>query len=231
MLAREPRSDVPGALRGELGAQRHRPAAQVAAERGAAAQDVLGLRRPARAQLLEEAVAHRALGLSSPALDRHLRERGERGDLQDLAGGGPAAGLHQQHAADDLPARRDRRLCRHAGRHRDRPPAAALDDVAPQRAEVEPRAGRGDRGIQPRHHDHHRRARDAGGELGHLAEAAAAQHRLDHREVQGAQRLRKGGRRGGLPGRPVVRSHPATSTAASGWAWSVSSPDSPVRMR
>jgi hypothetical protein len=55
-----------GALRGELGAQRHRAAAQVAAQPRAAAEDLVRTRRAPGAQLLEELVADGPLASARP---------------------------------------------------------------------------------------------------------------------------------------------------------------------
>ena len=69
------------------------------------------------------------------------------------------------------------------------------------------------------------------------AEPLAGQHRVHHLQVDGAQALderRRGGRRPGRPrSRPDRGLAPTPSyacAAKSGWACSVSSPDSPVRI-
>ena len=138
---------------------------------------------------------------------------------------------------DDLAAGGDRGFGRHPRRNRHGPAAAALGHVAAQGGQLHARAGRGDRRVQPRHQHGHRGPRRLGGQLGHLAQPAAAEHRLHHPYVDRAQRAPRPRRRNGARPAGIGRTgglhscHRATSTAASGWAWSVSSPDSPVRMR
>ena len=92
---------------------------------------------------------------------------------------------------------------------------------------------------EPRDDDRHGRARRVRRQLGHAAEPLAGEHRVHHLQVDG----RAGARRAaaGRPGqaappsdrglRPLCSPYAFACAAKSGWACSVSSPDSPVRMR
>ena len=75
-----------------------------------------------------------------------------------------------------------------------------------------------------------------GGELRHAREPFASEHRVHHLQVDGPEALDEPGSGRMLLG-PVGRQgrlrhgYGAAAAAASGWAWSVSSPASPVRIR
>ena len=193
MLARDRRDDVARAVARELRAQRDGAAREVAAEPRGAPQHLAGVELARlRAQLLEERAAQVLLDLVLGLLDGDLGERGDGGEVEELGRLGRdrrARLAEHQHAADRLVARRDRHLGEHARRHLRGPVAHALAGVAAQRAEVGRPAARADRGAEPRHDDRDRRSAGVGGELRDAREPVAAQHGVDHLEMDGPQPL------------------------------------------
>jgi hypothetical protein len=114
VLARDRRHDVPRAVRGQLRAQRHRAAREVAAEPGGAPQHVVGVEIVAPAQLLQERAAQVLLDLQPRLLDGDLGQARDRGDVQELERvGGRLLVAEQQHGA-----RAARRPTRSAPRRR-----------------------------------------------------------------------------------------------------------------
>ena len=82
----------------------------------------------------------------------------------------------------------------------------------------------------------HRRAGRLGGQLRDAVEAVAGEDGVDHPQSATARRRStQASGRSSWGGPPVVHrrasTHRERRSPASGWAWSVSSPDSPVRIR
>ena len=85
VLAGDRRHDVARAVRGQLGAQHDRAARQVAAQAGGAPHDLVRVELVRlRAQLLQERAAQVLLDLLLGLLDRDLRERGDRREVEEL---------------------------------------------------------------------------------------------------------------------------------------------------
>ena len=229
------------------------PARQVAAQARRAAHDLARLEVGPRAQVLQERAAQVLLDLLLGLLDGDLGQRGDGREVQELGGvrgrlGPPprssstapttsspdaigtsagSAGRHRRPAgrctrSRDVAAQRPR-ACRLRGRRRPRATTAA-----PSRGTTIATGAAG----------------RLGGQRGHALQAVAAQHGVDHPQVDRAQALdqRAGGRGGGrrssgcsrrvVPARaPGAAQRAAAVAAASGWAWRISSPDSPVRTR
>ena len=190
----------------ELGAQHHGAARQVAAQAPCAPHDLARLEVGARAQVLEERAAQVLLDLLLGLLDRHLGERGDRREVQELARLGTGRRRADQHedGADDVVAGHDRHLGADRRRHLRRAVLDAIGDVAAQRREVLlARRRRRHRRAEARDDDRHGRARRVGRQRRHLVEAVAAQDGVDHLEVNGAQPLDDAScaaaRGGGLP--------------------------------
>ncbi len=236
MLARDRRDDVARPVGRQLRAQHDRAAREVAAEpRGAAHHLVRVELVRLGAQLLQERAAQVLLDLLLGLLDRDLGQRGDSGQVEELGrlrGRGRARLAEQHDRADHLVARRDRDLREDPRRDLRRAVLGAIAGVAAQRPEVARAAGRRHRRTQARDDDRHVRARGVGGELGDASEAVAPQHGVDHLQVDGPQPLDERHVAHGLGRRHrdyATRS--AASAAAPGCACSVSSPDSPVRIR
>ena len=137
VLARDRRHDVPRAVRGQLRAQRHGAAREIAAEPGGAPQHVVGLEVVAPAQLLQERAAQVLLDLQPRLFDGDLGQARDGGDVQELERvGSRLVVAEQQHGAQLLVARGDRHLGRHARRHRRRAGTRPLADVPAQRRQI-----------------------------------------------------------------------------------------------
>ena len=194
--------DVARAVGGELRAQRHGAAREVAAQPRRAPLDLLGLEVVAPAQLLQERAAQVLLDLHARLLDRHLGQAGDGGDVQELQRvGGRLGRAEHQHGAELLVAGGDRHLGDHARRHRGRAAARTLADVAPQRGDVVERAGRRRR-AEARDDDRHHAAGLAGGQRGHALEPVAAEHDVDHPQVHRPQPLDHAGSAATAPPSP-----------------------------
>jgi hypothetical protein len=239
VLARDRRHDMARAVRRELGAQHHGAARQVAAEAGGAAHHVVRVELiRLRAQLFEEGAAQVLLDLLLGLLDRDLGERGDGREMEELGRvrHRRAVAREQQHAADRLVPGADRHFSHDARRDRRRALLAPLARVAAQRGQVGV-AARDHRRAQARHDDRDGAAGRGGGQLGDAAESVTAQHRVHHLQMDGAEPLDERVVAGsGVPRLRCGRGHrspayAAASCAAPGCAWSVSSPDSPVRIR
>ena len=191
--SRDRGDDVARAVGAQLGAQHDDAARQVAAEPPGTAHDLARVQVGPRAQVLQERAAQVLLDLVPGLLDGDLGERRDRRQVQVLRGLRAAARAragHQRDDPDDVVARRDRRLGHERGRHLDGPVLHAVGGVAAQRRQ----GGRGGRGgrsrhrhAEPRHDDGHRPPGRVAGQLGDAAEALAAEHRLDHAQMNGAQ--------------------------------------------
>ena len=238
MLPGDRGHDVARPVRAQLGAQDDRPARQVAAQPRRAPHDLARVELVGLGpQLLQEGAAQVLLDLLLGLLDRHLGQRRDRGEVEELrrlGRHGAARLAEQEHAADDLVARRDRNLGEHARRHLRRAVLGPVADVAAQDAEVDPRPRAAHGRAEPRHDDGHGGAGRVGGELGHATQPVAAEHGVHHLEMYRPQPLDE---RAVAPGFQRLRSghlapYPTGSVSATpGCACSVSSPDSPVRMR
>ena len=189
-----------------------------------------------RAQLLEERAAQVLLDLLARLLDGHLGEAGDRREVQELerlarrprraAARAPIVSspeaIGTSPPTPGAPRRGGRaHVARRSGAaRRRRPSRPATAPTGPSRG-IDDRDGR---------------ARRLRGQLGHAAEAFAGQHRVHHLQVDRAQALDEAAAGAAGSGRPAIGSWAAPTTsyacaAKSGWACSVSSPDSPVRIR
>ena len=186
----------------QLGAERDRAAAEVAAEPCGAPHELVGRQAGPGAQILEKRAAQVLLDLVARLLDGDLGQRGDGGEVQVLRclrGRGGRA-LEQQDAADHLVARGDRDLDRQAARRMRRAVGDTVADIAPQLGQ--PLAGRRPlrrdrRGAEPRHDDRDGAADGLGGKLGDALQAVAGQDRIDHPQMQPSQPFDEGGRCGG----------------------------------
>ena len=199
------RHDVPRTVGVQLRAQRDRAAAEVAAQARAAAYELVGRQRAARAQVLEERAAQVLLDLVARLLDRDLGQRGDGREMQVLGGfaGGGRRAVEHEHRADGLVARRDRDL---AGKPARRVRQAVLHEIGHIAAQLRQALGRrlARRGhhrlAEARDDDRHRPADGVGGELCDTFEAIAGKHGVDHPQMQPPKPLDEGGRcRGGHP--------------------------------
>ena len=240
VLAGDRRHDVARPVGGQLRAQHDRAAREVAAEPARAAHDLHRVHVRPRAQLLEERAAQVLLDLLARLLDGDLGQAGHRREVQELER--LAVGLaEQQHAPDRLVARGDRDLAADLRRHRGRAAARAVADVAAQRADVGRGARRQRRRAEPRDRRSPRASpppppparpparaprRPAPRPPSSGGRSAGARREAAGRPCRAAPRLPSRGQR------PLSRLPYAFACAAkSGWACSVSSPDSPVRIR
>ena len=234
VLAGDRRHHVARPVGGQLGAQHDRAARQVAAEPPRAAHDLRRVHVRPRAQLLEERAAQVLLDLLARLLDGDLGQAGHRREVQELQRLVVRL-AEQQHAADRLVTRGDRHLAADRRRHRRGAAARDVADVAAQQPDVGGRPRRQRDRAEPRDDDRHGRARRVRRQLGHPTEPLAGQHRVHHLQVDGAQALderQRGGRiRPPLHGIVGCAHGTYACAAKSGWACSVSSPDSPVRIR
>ena len=181
MLGGDRRQHSAGRPPARVGHERHRPLGQVAAQPPRTTDDVARLEVVARPQLLQERAAQRLLGLVARLGHRDLGQRGDRGDVQVLAGvGGPRA--EHQHGSELLAAGDDRHLGHHLRR--------ALGLTARQlRGDIALVGAQSATGVPSRGNDH--RDRRAGVSLCDLRDALETvprQHGAHHFQVGAARR-------------------------------------------
>jgi hypothetical protein len=188
-LAGDRRDDVAGAVGRQLRAQDHRAAAEVAAQPRGPADDVARLDVRSRAQVLEERAADVLLDLLLGLLDGDVGERGDGGEVQELARlGHRGRGADERDDAEQVVAALDRRLGAHRVGDRRGTPPRPLSDIPAQG-----RQGGGRRAAARRRHRHVMSRDDDGDrsvdgrrcQLGHPLEPLAAQHGVHHLEVDG----------------------------------------------
>jgi hypothetical protein len=131
------RHDVARPVGVQLGAQRDRAAAEVAAQPRAAAHQLVGRKLAAGAQVLEKGAAQVLLDLVAGLLDGDLGQRGDRGEVQVLRRlarrrGAGARAVEQQHGADRVVAGGDRDLDGHPARGVRRAVVHDVGDVVAQ---------------------------------------------------------------------------------------------------
>ena len=234
VLAGDRRHHVARPVGGQLGAQHDRAAREVAAEPARAAHDLHRVHVGPRAQLLQERAAQVLLDLLARLLDGHLGEAGHRREVEELerllvgARRAAARARSSRHPRRSGPRRRCPEAPTPGGRARGRRRSGAARRRRPGRpatAPPGPAAGSRSRRASP---PPPRPARPRG-----RVRRRTAPRRPSSDGRRGAARRGAAAPAAaiGLGRTHLAHAHAFACAAKSGWACSVSSPDSPVRIR